>query len=142
MTPVCVYPSSQVRQAQKLREHCLDLDGTMIRLIEQTPEDDAKIWIAYPENRFHSLQAHALHRASLELGTDFLWLECDSIPIRSGWMQSLQIEYWKALDAGKSFLLSSDSHPPHDVVGGIGSTPRIPVSWCQRISKRAAGICG
>ena len=47
-------------------------------------------------------------------------IEPDSIPLRPGWAKSLTEEYYRL---GKSFMLSSDSHPPGDLVGGIGIFP-------------------
>jgi hypothetical protein len=46
-----------------------------------------------------------------------MWLEPDSIPLKAGWLTALTEEYEKA---GKPYMLSSDSNPPHDPVGGIG----------------------
>ena len=123
MVPVCVFPSHQAKQAFALAEHCLDLDGTVLHLIEQTPADDAHAVVQYPKNRFHCLQGHCLHRAAKEIGTEFIWLECDSIPLKAGWVRVLTEAYWKVKQEGKSFLISSDSHPPHDLVGGIGCYP-------------------
>jgi hypothetical protein len=116
MVPVCVYPTSQERRAQALNEHCINLDGTGIILIEQTQGDDDKCEVVHPENRFHSLQSHALRRAAKILREDFVWLEADSIPIKKRWLKDLEDEYYAA---GKKFMISSDSQP-HDLVGGIG----------------------
>lgn len=102
-----------------MRQHCLDLDGTTIELIEQTPEDDARCEVLYPTNRFHCLQSHALRRAAREIGTEFIWLECDSIPLKPGWVRALTEAYWQAKSQGKKFLLSSD-HQRFDEIGGIG----------------------
>ena len=115
MVPVCVYPSHQEKQAHALAEHCLDLDGTVLHLIHQTNEHH-DVAVRYPQNRFHTLQARALHRAAVETGTDFIWVEADSIPLKPLWVRTLQVEYQKS---GKKFMLSSDSQK-FDLVGGIG----------------------
>jgi hypothetical protein len=119
VVPVVVFPSHQAKRAHALYEHCLRLDGTSIHLIEQTQEDDVKCEIRYPKNRFHCLQGYSLRRAAREIGAEFIWLECDSIPLRPGWVRRLMDEYWKC---ERKFLLSSD-HQPHDLVGGIGCYP-------------------
>jgi hypothetical protein len=118
VVPVCVYPTHQAKRAFALAEHCLDLDGTVLHLIEHT-QADHEVVVKYPQNRFHTLQARALHRAAQEIGTEFIWLEADSIPIRPGWVRALTDEYWRAKQNGKKFMLSSD-HQPHDLIGGIG----------------------
>ena len=121
---MCVFPSHQAKQARALAEHCLDLDGSVVHLIEQTQEDDEKAIVRYPKNRFHCLQSHSLRRAALEIGTDFIWLETDSIPLKPLWVRTLQVAYQQS---GKKFMLSSDSQP-HDLIGGVGCYCRE-TSW-------------
>ena len=85
-------------------------------------EDDASFQAEYPENRFHSLQSYGLHRAAREMGGHaFIWLEADAIPLKPDWVAILSEEYEKC---GKKFLISSDSNPPFDRVGGIGCYPK------------------
>jgi hypothetical protein len=120
--PVVVYPTHQAKKALALAEYCRELDGTVLHLIEQTPEDDARCEIAYPWNRFHCLQSHSLRRASREIGTEFIWLESDSIPLKPRWVRTLTEEYWKAKEQGKRFLVSSDSQK-FDLISGIGCYP-------------------
>ncbi len=50
-------------------------------------------------------------------GKPFLWLEPDSIPTRAGWLAAIAADYKRQ---GAEILISSDTHPPHDIVGGIG----------------------
>ena len=122
MIPVVVFPSYQANKARALAEYCRELDGTVLHLIEQTPEDDAKCEVAYPWNRFHCLQAHALRRASREIGSEFIWLESDSVPLKPRWVRTLTEEYWKAKEDRKKFLVSSDSQK-FDLISGIGCYP-------------------
>ena len=84
-------------------------------------EDDESFTPLYPENRFHSLQSYGLHRAAYEAGGSFIWLEVDAIPLKEDWAFILAEEYERC---GKRFLISSDSHPPFDRVGGIGCYPK------------------
>jgi hypothetical protein len=123
MIPVCVYPPHQERQARALKEYCLDLDGTVVHLIEFSQKQHEETPVQFPLNRFHCLQAHALRKAAIHVGTDFVWLEADSVPLRPRWLARLHQEYWRAKEMGKKFLLSSDSNPPHDMIGGIGCYP-------------------
>jgi hypothetical protein len=50
-------------------------------------------------------------------GHPFIWLEADSTPLKAGWRQALEDEYYRL---GKHFMLSADQNPPHDLIGGIG----------------------
>lgn len=113
-----VVPEHQLDRAHRLSCYCSDLDGTNVWLITISAEEDAAFVPQYSENAFHSRQAYALHRAAEELGGEsFIWLEPDSIPLKPDWAEILTKE-WKR--CAKKFLISSDSHPPFDLVGGIG----------------------
>jgi hypothetical protein len=69
-------------------------------------------------NLFNNLQFSALQLAIEHAGRQpFIWLEQDSIPLSTGWASVISAEY---KEAGKQFMLSSDTYPPHDLVGGIG----------------------
>jgi len=108
MQAVIVKAASQVKEVDKLIEHCRRLDGTEVKVII----NDGLV-VSYPERNNHALQ-----QAFNAMGSEpFAWLEPDSIPLKVGWLYALEREYTKL---GKSIMLSSDSNPPHDMVGGIG----------------------
>jgi len=115
-------PEHQKARAAALARYCWELDGTHVRWLVMTEEEDALFQPEYPENRFHSLQSWGLRRATtLSPGSDFIWLEADAIPLKPGWAWKLSEEYvWR----DRKFLLSSDSNPPFDMVGGIGVYPK------------------
>ena len=122
MLPVilCV-PEHQIDRAHALAHYCWDLDRTDVWVIVMTREEDESFEPLYPENRFHSLQSYGLHRAAREVATGFIWLEVDAIPLKPDWVLILSEEHERS---GKKFLLSSDSNPPFDLVGGIGCYPK------------------
>jgi hypothetical protein len=106
---------SQKFKVDRLVKYCLDLDGTVVKVVNV---DDSKFSTPYRQNEFACKQAYTLRCAALEMkGAPFFWLESDSIPLKAGWLSRIETEYKKG---GKTFMLSSDSHPPHDLVGGIG----------------------
>lgn len=109
MTPVIVAAPSQHRRVARLVEHCRRLDDTEVLVLDGGPD----CALPYP----HCNNA-AFHQAALAMrGKPFCWLEPDSIPLQKGWLKAISQEYKRA---GKPFMLSSDSNPPHDLVGGIG----------------------
>lgn len=106
---VLVVAEKQRQLVDRLARHCEDLDGTKLLLLEGGPSTR----LPYPK-----CNDAAFHQAAAELkGKAFFWMEPDAIPLKSNWLQTLTDEYYKA---GKEFMLSSDSHPPFDAVGGIG----------------------
>lgn len=108
MQAVIVKAKSQIAEVDKLVQYCKQLDGTVIKIIQ----NDEKV-TSYPERNNHALQ-----QAFNAMGDEpFIWLEPDSIPLKKGWTVALEFEYKKL---GKHIMLSSDSNPPHDIVGGIG----------------------
>jgi hypothetical protein len=108
MQAVIVKAKSQIAEVDKLVQYCKQLDGTVIKIIQ----NDEKV-TSYPERNNHALQ-----QAFNAMGDEsFIWLEPDSIPLKVGWIAALEEEYNKL---GKHIMLSSDSNPPHDIVGGIG----------------------
>ena len=117
---LCV-PERQKERAHRLCQYCYDLDRTDVWVVVMSQEEDELFDVEYPSNRFHSLQAHSLHRASIEAGGAFIWLEADAIPIKVDWVAILSEEYERCR---KKFLLSSDSNPPFDIIGGIGCYPK------------------
>lgn len=115
---VLAYPSRQKIAAERLREYCLGLDGTNIKLIPIPDELDQSFIAKYPNNKFACLQALGFnYAANLMKGKPFGWIEVDAFPLKKGWASSLSREYHRL---GKPYMLSSDSHPPGDLVGGIG----------------------
>lgn len=108
MTPIIVMAERQRQQVNVLVEYCKKLDGTEIQIIpvEETGED-------YPyRNNSAFKQAARLMR-----GKPFFWCEPDFVPLKKDWLKQLTAEYVKS---GKEILITSDSNPPHDLVGGIG----------------------
>jgi hypothetical protein len=116
--PVVVAVKSNADKVHRLRDYCAKLDGTELRVINLTPEMDAAFTPLYPEAAGECRAAFSLHLAAEAMrGQPFIWLEHDSIPLRAGWVQALSDAY---AACRRPFLLSSDSHPPNDLVGGIG----------------------
>lgn len=116
--PVIVSVKSQEASVKELVAHCYALDGTEVKVVPLTPEDDTKFVPAYPKNDKACRAAFSLHCAAVAMkGQPFIWLEHDSVPLKAGWVKTLSDEYERL---GKPFMLSSDSNPPFDLVGGIG----------------------
>ena len=108
MQAVIIKAIRQEKEVSKLVDYCKKLDGTDIVIINADESD-----FSYPERNNNALQ-----KAFNVMGdTPFIWLEPDSIPLKAGWVNALEEEYHKL---GKHIMLSSDTHPPHDLVGGIG----------------------
>jgi hypothetical protein len=108
MKAVIVAAERQAEEVDNLISYIKKLDGTeviVIPAIDETKE--------YPERN-----NCAFHQAAkLMFGEAFFWLEPDSIPLCAGWLEKIDYEY---RDYNKEFMLSSDSHPPYDFIGGIG----------------------
>jgi hypothetical protein len=108
-------PSTKV---DRLVKWCRELDGTDLRVIEMSKADDEGFCATHNHNQYACLCAYSLHVAALTMHKKpFIWLEADSIPTKPGWAKALTDEYCRL---GKPFMLSSDTHPPGDLVGGIG----------------------
>ena len=111
MIPVIFLAPKQAAQTRLLVQHCLELDGTVVRVIEaKEPE------MGYPD---------ICNWAFLEIcrqmkGKDFLWLEADAIPTTKGWLKAITADWKKAKADGKSVLWSTDSTPPFDRCCGVG----------------------
>ena len=108
ITPIIVAAKSQAERVDRLCKYCYELDGTKLVVL---PKHE-------PNEPYPHCNNSAFHQAAVFMkGSPFLWMEADSIPLKPGWVKTLSEEY-KHL--GKPFMLSSDSNPPHDLVGGIG----------------------
>jgi len=106
---VIVVADKHVQKAKRLAQFCRELDGTEITLLYG---EEAQ-YLPYPHCNTATFHLAANHFK----GKPFFWMEPDAIPLSHGWLAKIDATYSKA---GKEFLLSSDSHPPHDLVGGIG----------------------
>lgn len=106
ITPILVAAPRQWREANKLVEHCRNLDGTEILVIEAVETGEE-----YPHRN-----NTAFHQAAARK-EPFIWLEPDSIPLKKGWSETITKEFFRQ---GKEMLISSDQNPPYDLVGGIG----------------------
>lgn len=118
--PVITLPhrSDKCAEVERLVDYCRKLDGTEVLVNVIPKEDDAAFIASHPVNTFFSLQAFSLHREALLMkGNSFIHLEPDSIPLKPGWVKILSDAY-EAQD--RPYLWSSDTHPPGDLVGGIG----------------------
>lgn len=104
----------QADQIKELVDYCYDLDGTVLRVIDV---DDSKFLNHCPKNELACRCGYSLRTVAEAMSTPFIWLEPDAIPIRTGWRQILTDEYAKSK---KEFMLTNDSNPPHDWIGGIG----------------------
>lgn len=126
--PIIAMPDSQVPQVMAMVEYCKKLDGTYVTAIPISKQLDdeflnknASFFDEFPDSKFACLQAFGLnHCAKTMSGNPFFWLEPDSTPLKPGWLSRLNAEYKLKK---KPFLISSDSNPPHDIVGGIGFYP-------------------
>ena len=98
----------QRAEVERLVQYCQDLDGTKITVIPVIERN-----LPYPQRNDAAFHQAAEHFK----GKPFFWMEPDSIPLKPGWNQTVTDEYHRS---GKEFMLSSDSHPPHDLIGGIG----------------------
>lgn len=111
-------PDSQAAAVDKLVRYCDQLDGTKVRAINIPKALDDAYLRKHPNAPFPCIQANGLRRcAEVMRGKPFFWLEPDSVPLKPGWLKAISEEYLKR---GKPFLLSGDTYPPHDLVGGIG----------------------
>lgn len=118
LTAIISMPEKHQAQVEKLVRHCQELDGTNITVLPVSNAQDNEFIKGNSTNTFCKLQAQSLHLEALAMkGLPFIHLEPDSIPIKSGWAATITNEYRRL---GKPFMLSSDSHPPGDLVGGIG----------------------
>ncbi len=116
--PIIVMVESQKDAVIRLVKHCEALDGTRVGIVRLPPEADRRYKLVYPHNEKACRAAFAMRCGALAMkGKPFIWLEHDSIPLKRGWVKSISDEYHKL---GKPFMLSSDSYPPNDYVGGIG----------------------
>ena len=106
MKPVIVACKRQRREVNRLVDYCRRLDGTEVAVIEAEERGEP-----YP-HRNNS----AFHQCARR-GEAFIWMEPDSIPLKAGWAKKLAAEFKRC---GKPILISSDTNPPHDLVGGIG----------------------
>jgi hypothetical protein len=106
---VIVLAEKQRAAVESLVKYCEELDGTKIVVLE-APE--------YTNLPYPKCNDASFHYAAEQFkGKPFIWMEPDSIPLKPNWQQTLTDEYHRG---GLEFMLSSDSHPPYDVIGGIG----------------------
>lgn len=121
MLPAVVTCPPHLRVAvERLALYCRRLDGTELDIVPIHPEEDRPIIQKWDGTPFLApcLAAASLHKAAVRhQGHPFCWLEHDSIPLQRGWLKRIQKEYRRL---GKEYMLSADSHPPHDLIGGIG----------------------
>jgi len=108
MKAIIVLAERQLLEVNRLVKYIRDLDGTEVIVLPTKNETDH-----YPARNNYALR----EAADFMNGDPFFWLEPDSIPLKPNWLEGIESEYIKA---GKEFMLSSDSNPPHDMIGGIG----------------------
>lgn len=115
---ICDPEAAHPGRVQKLVEYIRNLDGTEVKVIKVSKAEDAEFIKNHPVNSFYSMQAYSLRREALLMkGKPFIHLEPDSIPLKPGWVKALSEEYYCL---GKHYMMSTDSHPPGDLVSGIG----------------------
>jgi hypothetical protein len=108
MKAVIVAAERQNKEVNNLVDHIKRLDGTEVLVIPAIDETDE-----YPARN-----NYAFHQAAKIMdGKPFFWLEPDSIPLCSGWLDRIEEKYKKSR---MQFMLSSDKNPPFDIIGGIG----------------------
>ena len=115
---VIVRCDAQAVQVDRLVRHCRELDGTELIVIEN-PDKSVADKGSFELNQ---IAANALHLALTQMkGRPFIWLEADSIPLRSGWRAAISAEYKKV---GKPFLLPDMTRcAKEDMASGIGVYP-------------------
>jgi hypothetical protein len=96
----------------RLRQYCTALDGTSLLAITATEPEG----MDYPGIANWAVKQCCKAMA----GTAFMYVECDSIPLRVGWLEAIS-EAYAAQD--KLFLWADRFNPPHDLIGGIGVFP-------------------
>jgi hypothetical protein len=108
MKSVIVAAKRQKDEVSRLVDYIKQLDGTEVVII---PADESVK--EYPKRNNYAL------RQAADMFSDeaFFWLEPDSIPIKSGWLKTIESAY---VASGKEFMLSHNANPPHDLIGGIG----------------------
>lgn len=107
--PVIVRAPRQWLEVERLVRHCLDMDGTQLRVIDADAAATEAVAARLQGNPRlgDTLIAHALHHAATVVGRQpFFWLEPSSIPMHPGWLKRLTKQYQKA---GKPFLFSADT---------------------------------
>lgn len=112
MTPIPILFTAphEKAKAKALMEHCLNLDGTKLHQITLKEEPKGLVYPGISNFSF-------LHCCDVMAGDPFVWLECDSIPLRPGWLKKLS-ERWE--QGGRKTLLPKDKHSPYDLCTGIG----------------------
>jgi hypothetical protein len=108
MRAVIVSADRQKQEVDRLLNYIMDLDRTEVVRIPAVDVTDE-----YPERNNYAL----LQAAEMFDGEAFFWLEPDSVPIKVGWLKSIEQEYNNSC---KQFMLSLDHNSPHDMIGGIG----------------------
>ena len=115
---ILAQPERQKAEVERLVRHIRELDGTEVRVIPISKAIDDEYMRQHPNAPFPCIQANGLrYCAKIMRGKPFFWLEPDAVPLKPGWLKALTKEY---NTLRKPFLISSDSHPPNDLVGGIG----------------------
>jgi len=113
MIPVIIYrPPSQRSAVDNVVAWCDELDGTKVEKFSR-PEPTGMSYPGLPNWSFKQTAKHMK-------GQDFFWLEADSIPLKKGWIKSLEAEWQEAKKYGCQMMWASDYNAPHDRIGGIG----------------------
>lgn len=106
---------SQADQTDRMIQHCRDLDGTELIVLEDTDFKTEKL----------AATNKAIRRGLEKMkGRAFIWLEADSPPLKAGWRAAISADYKKV---GKPFLMPYLNNGPHDIASGIGVYP--PDAW-------------
>jgi len=97
------------RQAERLVQYVKQLDCTdVITMSFQDP----------PGMRYPEVANWAFKQCAKAMrGKPFFWLECDSIPIKKGWLKAITDEYAKV---GKPYLYAKMTPSEFDKFSGIG----------------------
>lgn len=72
-----------------------------------------------PLLRYPGLANSAFRFTAQSMDAPFLWLEADSIPLKSNFVEVVQMK-WDAVQQDTLALMSTDYHSPYDLIGGIG----------------------
>lgn len=109
MQAVIVRHEKNAKNVAKLQAHCEQLDGTELRVIDQTGKF---LGLGYPEI------CNAGFLSVLKAMDDpFFFLEDDAIPLKPGWLSELEEAFHKSQ---RNVLVSIDQQTPWDLCSGIG----------------------
>lgn len=111
---VILLASQQKEKVERLIDYCRRLDGTELSVVILPPKIDA---VPHPIGTELAIR----YAARLYSNTPWLYVEADSIPLKSYWRSRITHEYRAG---GRAFMLPSLAGlSPHDIASAIGVWP-------------------